>query len=137
MVQSDETVQYLWRGDFANREVNALHSAAFDVPESGDDWTSRMQWSLGWVCARRGGELVGFVNVVWDGGMHAFILDTAVAPQMGRRGIGAQLIATARQEASRAGCTWLHVDFEDHLVGFYLEACGFKPTRAGIIHLRA
>jgi hypothetical protein len=34
--------------------------------------------SLGWVCARNKDELVGFVNVAWDGGAHAFILDAIV-----------------------------------------------------------
>jgi hypothetical protein len=29
------------------------------------------------------------------------------------------------------------VDFEPHLGGFYLEACRFKPTRAGLIDLAA
>jgi hypothetical protein len=31
------------------------------------------------VCARQGRELVGFVNVAWDGVVHAFVLDTMVA----------------------------------------------------------
>jgi hypothetical protein len=34
-----------------------------------------------------------------------------------------------------AGCEWLHVDFEEHLRGFYLESCGFTPTGAGLIAL--
>ena len=32
--------------------------------------------SLGWVVARSGDELVGFVNIVWDGLVHAWIQDT-------------------------------------------------------------
>jgi hypothetical protein len=36
-----------------------------------------------------------------------------------------------------AGCEWLHVDFDDatRLAGFYFDACGFRPTTAGLIHL--
>ncbi|MFD1374091.1 hypothetical protein [Actinoplanes sichuanensis] len=30
---------------------------------------------------------------------------------------------------------WLHVDFEPHLARFYLEGCGFQPTRAGLVRL--
>jgi len=30
---------------------------------------------------------------------------------------------------------WLHVDFEPHLAAFYLGACGFQSTSAGLIHL--
>ena len=50
------------------------------------DWASRLHGhSLGWVCARRDGELIGFVNVAWDGGAHAFVLDTVVAAGHRRR----------------------------------------------------
>ncbi len=50
-------------------------------------------------------------------------------------GIGTGLIAAAAAHAGAAGCDWLHVDFEDHLSGFYLGACGFTPTMAGLIAL--
>jgi hypothetical protein len=30
----------------------------------------------------------------------------------------------------------LHVDFEADLGSFYFDACGFRPTDAGLIHLR-
>jgi len=73
--------------------------------------------------------------VAWDGGSHAFILDTLVAGEARRRGIGARLVAVAAEHARAAGCEWLHVDFEDHLRGFYLGACGFAPTNAGLIEL--
>jgi hypothetical protein len=34
--------------------------------------------SLFYVCAHVGDELIGFVNVATDGGLHTFILDTCV-----------------------------------------------------------
>lgn len=37
--------------------------------------------------------------------------------------------------ARAAGCEWLHVDLEEHLRPFYAEACGFRPTEAGLIAL--
>lgn len=134
MTVQDE-VAYRWRGDFGNDEVNFLHRAAFGGPISVDDWQGQLRGSLGWVCARRSGELVEFVNVVWDGGTHAFILDTAVAPDWARRGIGTQLIKVARTGAADAGCRWLHVDFEPHLASFYIGACGFRATEAGVLDL--
>jgi GNAT superfamily N-acetyltransferase len=76
------------------------------------------------------------VNVPWDGGAHAFIIDTVVAFLAGRQGIGTRLVARAAAEARAAGCEWLHVDFEDHLADFYFNACGFRPTQAGLIQLR-
>ncbi|MGF1430992.1 GNAT family N-acetyltransferase [Kitasatospora sp. LaBMicrA B282] len=130
------TMTYEWRGDFDNVAVNALHAAGFDHRSVDVDWLTRVQrHSLGWVCARDDGELVGFVNVVWDGGVHAFILDTVVAGARRRSGIGAELVAVAARQSREAGCQWLHVDFVDDLRSFYFDACGFKPTTAGLIAL--
>ena len=53
----------------------------------------------------------------------------------GGRGIGARLVAVATKAARTAGCEWLHVDFDDDLREFYLDACGFRPTNAGLIEL--
>jgi len=129
-------ITYHWRGTFCNAEVNALHAEAFNHGVLDDDWERQVhEHSLGWVCARDADVLVGFVNVPWDGGVHAFILDTIVAAEAGRNGIGTQLVAVAVDEARAAGCDWLHVDFEDHLRGFYFDACGFAPTNAGLIKL--
>jgi predicted N-acetyltransferase YhbS len=100
------------------------------------DWESQLEsHSLGWVCARDGEDLIGFVNVAWDGAGHAFILDTLVAIPARRSGVGKQLVAIAVENARQAGCEWLHVDFEDELKTFYYEACGFEPTNAGLIAL--
>jgi ribosomal protein S18 acetylase RimI-like enzyme len=130
------TIGYEWRGRFDNGEVNALHAEGFGHPPLTDDWWGQVnRHSLGWVCARDQGELVGFVNVAWDGAIHAFILDTLVKPKVRRRGVGTELVAVAVREASAAGCDWLHVDFDDHLRPFYFDSCGFRPTPAGLIRL--
>jgi GNAT superfamily N-acetyltransferase len=75
------------------------------------------------------------VNVAWDGDVHAFILDTLVTAEARHQGVGAALVAVARDRARAAGCQWLHVDFEDHLRAFYFDACGFTPTNAGLLAL--
>lgn len=127
---------YKWRGEFDNADLNVLHAAGFHHPVLDDDWNSVLQrHSLGWVCAYDGDQLVGFVNVAWDGGVHAFVLDTVVSKNHGRQGIGTELVATACREARKTGCEWLHVDFEPHLREFYFKACGFTPTDAGLIPL--
>ena len=129
-------ITYEWRGEFENSAVNALHAEGFDHPLIEDDWHAQVhRHSLGWVCARQGADLVGFVNVAWDGGAHAFILDTVVAEHARHLGIGKGLIAVAVESAHAAGCEWLHVDFEEHLREFYFGACGFAPTAAGLIAL--
>ncbi len=129
-------VSFDWRGAFENAELNALHAEGFRHEVGDEDWRGQVgRHSLGWVSAREGDQLVGFVNVPWDGGTHAFILDTVVAMSARRRGIGRRLVAIAVGEARAAGCEWLHVDFDDDLRSFYLDACGFRPTEAGLIAL--
>jgi GNAT superfamily N-acetyltransferase len=129
-------VAYEWRGVFENAEVNALHAEGFGHRPLADDWVAQVErHSLGWVCARDGSALVGFVNVAWDGAVHAFVLDTLVTERVRRRGVGTGLIARAVDEARAAGCEWLHVDFDDDLEAFYFDACGFVPTKAGLIAL--
>jgi ribosomal protein S18 acetylase RimI-like enzyme len=130
------TISYEWRGDFANADLNALHAEGFRHRQLTDDWRTQVQQhSLGWVCAQQDGELAGFVNVPWDGGVHAFILDTLVARHVQHRGVGTSLVTTAATHARAAGCEWLHVDFDGDLSGFYFGACGFTPTQAGLIQL--
>jgi GNAT superfamily N-acetyltransferase len=90
--------------------------------------------SLTWVAALSGERLIGFVNVATDGGIHAFLLDTAVHPDWQRRGIGRRLVTAALDQARTVGMTWVHVDYEPHLDGFY-RGCGFRPTAAGVLRL--
>jgi GNAT superfamily N-acetyltransferase len=130
------TITYEWRGEVGDAELEALHAAAFGRVPGKSGWTDQLRrHSLGWVCARDGRALVGFVNVAWDGGTHAFLLDTAVAPDRQGEGMGAALVRRAAGEARAAGCGWLHVDFEEPLRRFYLDACGFRPTAAGLLDL--
>ncbi len=103
------TIDYEWRGDFGDDEVDALHAEGFNHPLVSGDWLNRVRrHSLGWVCARDAGGLVGFVNVAWDGGVHAFLLDTVVAGSHRGAGVGAGLVAEAARRARRPnapGCT--------------------------------
>jgi GNAT superfamily N-acetyltransferase len=115
-------------------ELNALFSAAWGSPPS-RDFTAILSRSLAHIAAYRDDRLVGFVNVAWDGGIHAFILDTSVHPEMRRQGIATRMVRHATSLARERGAEWLHVDFEPHLTGFY-RACGFSPTEAGLIKLK-
>ena len=98
-------------------------------------WSRVLARSLCWVTAHEGGRLIGFVNVAWDGGIHAFLLDTAVHPDFFRWGIGTALVERAATEAARLGAGWLHVDYEPHLEAFY-QGCGFMHTAAGLLRLK-
>ncbi len=133
------SIAYRWRGPFTSHEVNALHAEAFGTGLYSDadwDWAGLTgRYSLGWVTARDEAGLAGFVNVVWDGLVHAWLQDTIVASRVRRQGVGTALVARARDGARVAGCEYLHVDFEDRLRPFYLGACGFAPTSAGLLRL--
>ncbi len=132
-----DAVEYAWRGPITNAGLNALHAEGFGHRVLVDDWAAQLEGhSLGWVTAACGAELVGFVNVAWDGGVHAFLLDTVVRADHQRRGIGSRLVRSAVDGARARGSEWLHVDFEEHLRDFYLGSCGFTATGAGLVALR-
>nr|WP_296072888.1 GNAT family N-acetyltransferase [uncultured Actinoplanes sp.] len=118
-------------------EVGRLHARAFGVSGRVAGWGERLErHALTWVGAFEDDRLIGFVQVAWDGGAHAFVLDTAVDPDWQGRGVGATIVKTAVDEARRAGCEWVHVDYEPHLETFYVDRGGFRPTSAGLIHTR-
>jgi GNAT superfamily N-acetyltransferase len=93
-----------------------------------------LERSLVHVGAYEAGVLVGFVNVAWDGGVHAFVLDTYVHAEHQRKGIATALVQRAAELARVRGAEWLHVDFEPQLEGFY-RGCGFAPSAAGVMRL--
>ncbi|NQV07165.1 hypothetical protein HQ535_11475 [bacterium] len=54
---------------------------------------------------------------------------------MARRGVGTAIVTAAVDGARRAGCEWMHVDFDSEHHSFYLDACGFAAAQAGLIQL--
>jgi GNAT superfamily N-acetyltransferase len=116
-----------------NEQINDLFAAAWPNHIT-SDFHQVMGHSLLYVCAYVDERMVGFVNMAWDGGIHAFLLDTTVHPDFQRQGIGVQIVRTAVDEARERGIEWVHVDYEPHLRKFY-ERCGFKRTEAGVINL--
>ena len=127
-------VVYQWRATVDDRDIDELHADAFGEAPGSYRWRRSRPLSLGWVTASEDGRLIGFLNVAWDGDRHAFLLDTAVASDRRRLGIGRRVVAKALEEARNAGCEWVHVDYEPHLIGFY-GACGFTPITAGLRHM--
>jgi ribosomal protein S18 acetylase RimI-like enzyme len=117
----------------SEEELQPMWQAAWGNPWSGD-LAVILNRSLVHACAYAGHRLVGYVNVAWDGGVHAFLLDTTTDPEFQRRGIASELVRLVTAEAKSRGAEWLHVDYEPHLQGFY-ESCGFRPTAAGLIDL--
>src|SRR5690606_29650973 len=85
----------------------------------GHDWNGDLdrilERSLGYICAYEGNTLVGYINIAWDGGVHAFLLDPSVHPSHQRHGIGSDLVRRAIDLARDRGAEWLHVDYEPGL----------------------
>jgi GNAT superfamily N-acetyltransferase len=119
-------------------ELSALHARAFRGTPQVQPWAERVsRHSLTWVGAFDGGCMVGFANVAWDGGAHAFLLDVVVEPDRQDEGIGTAVVAEAVRLAGDAGCEWLHVDFVPEHAAFYLGRGGFTRTDAGVVRLAA
>jgi len=134
MITLDDIITYRISPDVTNEALNALFAAAW--PDNvWSDFEPLLSRSLAYICAYHVDRLIGFVNLAWDGGMHAFLLDTTVHPEFRHHGIGRALVAHAAQTARERGIVWLHVDYEPHLETFY-RGCGFQHTEAGLMRLR-
>ncbi len=129
----NDNVRIIEKPDLSDTELNDLFSASWTA-HSVRAFGPILQRSLTYFGAYQDAQLVGFVNVAWDGGDHAFLLDPTVLPPCRRRGIGLALVAAAITAARTLGTEWLHVDYDATLHTFYCTA-GFRPTHAGLIHL--
>jgi GNAT superfamily N-acetyltransferase len=113
--------------------------SAAELATLGVQWTDVeleriFRHSLTHACAYLDGTLVGYANVAWDGGVHAFLLDPTVHPSHRHRGIGTTLVQSMVRHLAGRGLDWLHVDFRPELEAFY-RGCGFRPSSAGLIRL--
>jgi GNAT superfamily N-acetyltransferase len=126
-------ITYQTNPPLENAAMNALFASAWGKPYA-VDFQPELEAALCYIAAFDGLKLVGFVKLIGDAGVHAFLLDPSVDADYKRRGIGRELVARAVAFAREHGCEWVHVDFDDELEAFY-EACGFRPTRAGLIQL--
>jgi GNAT superfamily N-acetyltransferase len=133
MTDLGSTISYRISPAVTNDALNALFATAWPN-HVWSDFAPVLSRSLAYVCAYQQDRLIGFVNLAWDGGIHAFLLDTTVHPDLRRHGIGRELVTRAAQVARERGIVWLHVDYEPHLESFY-RGCGFQHTAAGLMRL--
>lgn len=117
----------------ADPDLSDLWRRAWDAPLN-RSYQPILARSLGHVAAYEGDRLIGFVNIAWDGGIHAFILDTCTDRDFRRQGIATELVRRAAELARGRGAQWLHVDYEPHLERFYRQ-CGFGHSHAGVMKL--
>jgi ribosomal protein S18 acetylase RimI-like enzyme len=128
----EQTIRYARRAELDARQLGALFAAAWGSPKQG--YERALAHSFTWVTASSDDELVGFVNVAWDGDAHFFLLDTTVHPNWQRKGIGRRLVEEAIG-ACRGHGEWLHVDASEELMTGFYERCGFEATRGGLVNL--
>ena len=129
-------ISYAVSPRITNEELNRLFADAWEKHKF-FDFLSVLKHSLAYVCAYHAGRLVGFVNLAWDGAQHAFILDTTVHSDYRHHGIGQRLVRQATEYARERNVDWIHVDFEPHLETFYLDKCGFRSTKAGLLEVKS
>jgi GNAT superfamily N-acetyltransferase len=127
-------IEYLLSPPLENAALQELFSSAWGGSNT-TDFQKQLELALCYVAAFDDSRLVGFVKLIGDGGVHAFLLDTTVHPDHQHQGIGTALVARAVQYAKAHGVEWVHVDYEDHLEPFY-RACGFRATKAGLIRVK-
>ncbi len=127
------SITYLINSPLENAALNELFSSAWGKPYN-LNFQAELNAAMCYIAAFNGSRLIGFVKLIGDAGVHAFLLDPSVHKDYKRRGIGQELVARAVAVAKERGYEWVHVDFEDHLEPFY-QKCGFKPTKAGLIQL--
>jgi GNAT superfamily N-acetyltransferase len=127
-------ISYVISPPLENTVLNTLSSSAWGKTNT-TDFQKQLEQALCYVAAFDQTRLVGFVKLVGDAGVHAFLLDTTVHPAYQHQGIGKALVARAVQHAKAHGVEWVHVDYEAHLEPFY-QACGFQATKAGLLRVK-
>lgn len=131
---STEGLEFRRKPQLSNEELATLLDESWDRQRPPPDYGRILARSLTWIGAYDEQQIIGYVNLAWDGGVHAFLLDTAVQPSYRHRGVGTRLVTEAlRAAADHPGIEWVHVDSSPELLaGFYIPA-GFRATAAGLV----
>ena len=126
-------IDYQIKPTLSNLQLNELFECSW--PEyTPKDFLPILDRSLTYIGAFNASQLIGFVNIAWDGGVHTFILDTTVHPTFRKQGIGTELVLLGIEAAKKNDAEWIHVDYEPKLDRFY-KNCGFRSTQAGLVYL--
>jgi GNAT superfamily N-acetyltransferase len=128
-------IKYEMNPPVSNEKLRELFIDAWPEQHHIENYQPVLRQGLGYVCAYKEGELIGFANAAWDGGAHVFLLDTTVRSDFRHQGIGRKLVRHVEELARKSGAEWLHVDFELRYEEFYRK-CGFRESRAGLMYLK-
>jgi len=131
---SGPAIQFRRRQHFEFASLQHLFVRAWGDPTGKPGYEKVLQHSFTWITAGSGDELIGFVNVAWDRGVHFFLLDTTVDPDYQRQGIGMRLVREAI-DACRGCGEWVHVDAAPELMKRLYFPAGFTPSDAGVANI--
>lgn len=81
---------------------------------------------------RKDNQLIGFLRVITDKGIHAFIVDLNVHPAFQKHGIGNALVQETVNDLKKEGYYHIQLVFYPELEEFYRK-CGFEIIQAGMI----
>ena len=130
------TVEYRRRPQLPNEQLGDLLEPETPLRDR-QDYEQVLSRSLTWIGAFDDGRLVGYANVAWDGGVHAFLLDPTVHPALRHRGIGTRLVKEALAAvAEHPEIEWVHVDSSQELMDRFYFPAGFRPTAAGLVRVQ-
>jgi ribosomal protein S18 acetylase RimI-like enzyme len=132
--QQGMTLEYRRRPPLTNEMLSELLEAEVDISrDKPRDYENLLTHSLTWIGAFDGDRLIGYANVAWDGGVHAFLLDPTVTEEYRGRGIGTRLVKEVLAAvAEYPNLEWIHVDSSDELMERFYIPAGFRPTAAGL-----
>ncbi len=122
-------IDYRERPEVRNEQLEELLGGPYD-------YLQVLARSLTWIGAFDDDRLIGYANIAWDGGVHAFLLDPTVHPDYRHRGIGTELVKEALAATARVPeIEWMHVDSDEALMRDFYEPAGFRPTPAGLVRM--
>ena len=110
-----------------NDALNALWASAWNDP-SLRDFSPILARSLAHVGAFAGPRLIGFVNVAWDGGIHAFIpIPVSIPNSEGRvsRPAWSKGQQSSRDNAARSGC----MSISSSILPAFIESSASPPRK--------
>ena len=131
MAGVDAEIAYRLREPVNLDALQRLFAASWPEGQPKSSYERVLDRAFTWVTAHDRGELIGFVNIAWDGGVHFFLLDTTVAPSHRGQGVGRHLVETAI-EACRGHGEWIHVDADEALMDRLYWPAGFGVAYAGV-----
>lgn len=102
-----DKLKYLVNPAISNDKLNELFVQSWHA-HTDMDFESIHLHSLACVVSYNNDEPIGYINIAWDGYIHAFLLNTTVHPDWRLKGIGQALVqkaaAIAKKRSSLVTC---------------------------------